>query len=139
MLLVPRRSGLDLFDDFFRDDFLSARKESSLMKTNIKDKKDKYVIEMDLPGCEKENIDMKLENGYLIVSAETSSENEDEEEGEYIHQEKYYGSASRSFYVGDEVTEDEIDAEFKNGVLKVSIPKKDEENRSQEPKKISIK
>ena len=138
MLLVPRRSNFDLFDDFFNDDFFTTRKETALMKTNIKEKKDKYVIEMDLPGYEKENIDLKLENGYLTVSAESKNEINEDEEG-YIHQEKYYGSASRSFYVGDEVTEEDISAEFKNGVLLIDVPKKEEEKKLAEPKKINIK
>lgn len=138
MLLVPKRSSLDLFDDFFKDDFMSSRRENGLMKTNIKEKKNSYVIEMDLPGYKKDNIDLKLENGYLIVSAEISNEVEDDDSN-YIHQEKFYGSSSRSFYVGDQITEEDIDAEFKNGVLSVSIPKKEEDEKIEEPKKISIK
>lgn len=138
MMLVPR-SNFDLFDDFFRDDFFKGnRKENNLMKTNIKEKKDKYELEVDLPGYEKENISLKLDNGYLTVTAETSNEvNEGDEESNYVHREKFYGTCSRNFYVGDTITEEDINASFKNGVLKIDLPKKEEEIK--ESKTIEIK
>ena len=135
MMLVPRRNNFDLFDDFFRDDFF---KEKDLMKTDIREKKNKYLIDIDLPGFDKENINLSLENGYLMVSAKAENENNDEEE-KYVRQERFYGECSRSFYVGDEITEEDINAEFKNGTLKIEIPKKEETKKLPDKKQIEIK
>lgn len=124
MMIVPRRNrGFDLFDDFFKEDDFFSRKESSLMKTDIKEKKDKYVIEVDLPGCDKENIDLSLENGYLKIAASVVKENNSGDDEKYLRQERFYGECSRSFYVGDAVTQKDIDAEFKNGILTIEVPK----------------
>lgn len=140
MMLVPRRnSSFDLFDDFFRDDDFLARKQPSLMKTDIKEKKDKYVIEVDLPGCEKENIDLSLNNGYLEISAKTIKEENNDEDEKYVRQERYYGECSRSFYIGDELTQEDISAEFKNGILKIEVPKKEVKEENPESKRIEIK
>ena len=115
MMLVPRRN-FDLFDEFFDDNFFN-KKEKNLMKTDIKEKKDKYVIEMDLPGFEKENIKLELNNGYLTISGKQENKI-DEEEEKYVHKERFYGECTRSFFVGDNIKEEDIDAEFKNGILK---------------------
>lgn len=124
MMIVPRRNrGFDLFDDFFKEDDFFSRKESSLMKTDIKEKKDKYVIEVDLPGCDKENIDLSLENGYLKIAASVVKENNSGDDEKYLRQERFYGECSRSFYVGDAVIQKDIDAEFKNGILTIEVPK----------------
>ena len=136
MMLRPRRNDFDLFDDFFRDDFFN-KKQNNLMKTDIKEVNDKYIIEMDLPGYEKENINISLKDGYLTVSAKAEKTDEEKEEEKFVRRERFYGECSRSFYVGDNVTEEDIDAEFKNGILKVDIPKKEE--RKEETKYIEIK
>ena len=136
MMLVPRRN-FDLFDDFFDDNFFS-KKEKNLMKTDIKEKKDKYVIEMDLPGFEKENIKLELNNGYLTISGKQEN-NIDEEEEKYVRKERFYGECTRSFYVGDNIKEEDIEAEFKNGILKIDIPKKQEQIEQNETKQIEIK
>lgn len=136
MMLVPRRNNFDLFDDFFRDDFFN-RKESNLMKTDIRENKDKYIIEMDLPGYEKENINLSLKDGYLSVSAKVEKE-ENQNEEKFVRRERFCGECSRSFYVGDNITQDDIQAEFKNGILKIDVPKK-EEKREEETKYIEIK
>lgn len=139
MMLVPRRnSSLDLFDDFFHDDDFFTRKQPNLMKTDIKETKDKYIIEVDLPGCEKENIDLSLNNGYLEISAKTIREEKNDEE-RYVRQERYYGECSRSFFVGDELTKEDIGAEFKNGILKIEVPKKEAKAETTESKRIEIK
>ena len=141
MMMIPRkRNEFDLFRDFFEgDDFFPVRREHSIMKADIKEKKDKYIIEVDLPGYEKENINLQLKNNYLIVTAEVDKEDNNEEDGEFVHKERYYGHCSRSFYVGDQIKEDEISAEFKNGTLKICVPKKDTENKLPEAKRIEIK
>lgn len=136
MMLVPRRN-FDLFDDFFDDNFFTI-KEKNFMKTDIKEKKDKYVIEMDLPGFEKENIKLELNNGYLTIKGKQEN-NIDEEEEKYVHKERFYGECTRSFFVGDNIKEEDIDAEFKNGMLKIDIPKKEEQKEISETKQIEIK
>ena len=136
MMLVPRRN-FDLFDEFFDDNFFN-KKEKNLMKTDIKEKKDKYVIEMDLPGFEKENIKLELNNGYLTISGKQENKI-DEEEEKYVHKERFYGECTRSFFVGDNIKEEDIDAEFKNGILKIDIPKKEEQKELPETKQIEIK
>ena len=137
MMLVPRRNNFDLFDDFFRDDFFN-KKENNLMKTDIKECKDKYIIEMDLPGYSKDNINISLNDGYLSVSAKVEKEENDSDEEKYVRKERFYGECSRSFYVGDNIEESDIDAEFKNGILKIDVPKK-EEKKEKETKYIEIK
>ncbi len=138
MMLMPRRNSFDVFDDFLRDDFFD-RRENQLMKTDIKETKDKYIIEMDLPGYEKDNINLSLKDGYLTVTAKVEKEHNDNKEEKFVRRERFYGECSRSFYVGKEVTEEEIEAEFKNGTLKIEVPKKDEHKKLPETKKISIK
>ena len=141
MMMIPRkRNEFDLFKDFFEgDDFFPIKRESSIMKTDIKEKKDKYIIVMDLPGYEKENINLSLNDGYLEVAAEVEKEENSDEDEKFVHKERYYGHCSRSFYVGDQIKEDEISAEFKNGTLKICVPKKDDENKLPEAKRIEIK
>lgn len=137
MMLMPRRnSGFDLFDDFFKDDFFPKR-DHMLMKTDIKEKDNSYLIEMDLPGYTKENIDIELKDGYLIVSASSKKESNNENE-KYVHQERFYGHASRSFYVGDEINTEDIDAKFKDGILNIELPKK-EEKEEVKTTKIEVK
>lgn len=137
MMLVPRRNSFDLFDDFFEDEFL-PRKEKILMKTDIVEKKDKFILDIDLPGFEKENIKLSLNNGYLNISAKVEKEDK-EDEDKLLRQERFYGECSRSFYIGEDVKEDEINAKFKNGILKIEIPKKDEKEKEKEVKQIEIK
>ena len=137
MMLVPRRNNFDLFDDFFDEDFFT-KKEKNLMKTDIREKENEYIIDIDLPGFSKENINLSLENGYLNISAKTENNN-DENNDKYIRQERFYGECSRSFYVGDDIKEEDINAEFKNGILKITVPKQEEMKKLNEPKKIEIK
>ena len=137
MMLVPRKNSFDLFDDFFDDDFFNNRKAKDLMKTDIIEKKDKYVLNIDLPGYEKDNIQIEMENGYLKITAKAEESKDDEEEGKYIHKERFYGECSRSFYVGDNVSEEDIKASFKNGILTLTVPK-EEQKKLEEKKYIHI-
>ena len=137
MMLVQRKNSFDLFDNFFDDGFFPP-KEKNLMKTDIKELKDKYLIDMDLPGFEKENINLSLKNGYLDIKAKSEQSNNEDKEN-YIRRERFFGECSRSFYVGDDITEEDINAEFKNGILKITIPKKEETEETNEVKKIEIK
>ena len=138
MMLVPRRN-FDLFDDFFRGDEFLNRKEHYLMKTDIKETDKNYVVEMDLPGYNKDNIDISLDNGYLEISAKVEKEEKNDESERYVHQERFYGECSRKFYLGEDIKEDDISAEFNNGTLKVTIPKKNEQDKAKEVKRIEIK
>ena len=122
MMLVPRRKNWDLFDDFF-EDFPVV--ESKCMKTDIKEHDNNYELIIDLPGLNKENINLEIDNGYLTISAKTSSNNEEKEEGKFIRRERYSGEYQRSFYVGDEITEEDIKASVKNGILDITLPKKE--------------
>ena len=105
-MLIPRRNEFDVFDDFFRGDNFFSRRENSIMKTDIIEKKDKYVIEMDLPGCEKENINIELRDGYLEISAKAIKEENSKDSEKYVHKERFYGQCSRNFYLGDSIEDD---------------------------------
>lgn len=118
MNLIPRNFFLD---DFF-DDFGKVRTND--FKCDIYEEGNNYVVEMDVPGYSKDEIDIDVEKGYLTISAEHSAER-NEEDKNYIRKERVYGSTKRQFYVGD-VDENSIKANFSDGVLKVIVPKKEE-------------
>lgn len=135
MMLVPRNN-FDLFDDIFEDQFF-PKKERNLMKTDIKETKDKYLLDIDLPGFNKENINLSLNNGYLNIHAKQENHEKKEDE-HFVRKERFFGECSRSFYLGEDIKEEEIKAEFKNGILMIEVPKK-EANNQNEIKKIEIK
>ena len=125
MMMIPRiKNEFDLLGEMFADPFFTEH-ESKIMKTDIKEKTDKYLIGIELPGYQKENIKIDVEDGYLTVHAEINSDNEEKEEGKFVRRERYVGSCSRSFYVGNEVKSEDIKASFKNGILKIEVPKKE--------------
>ena len=136
MMMIPRRNSFDLLEEMFGDPFFSEH-ESKIMKTDIKEKDDKYLIDIDLPGYEKENIKIVVEDEYLTVHANVNTENE-EKEGKFVRKERYMGSCSRSFYVGTEVKSEDIKASFKNGILKLEIPKMDNQKELPNKKYIEI-
>ena len=136
MMMIPRRNHFDLFDEMFRDPFFEGS-ESKVMKTDIKEKKDKYLIDIDLPGYEKEDIKMEISDGYLTVHASVNKEVDDEKE-KYVRKERYVGECSRSFYVGENVKEEEIKAKFKNGTLTIEVPKKEDKKELPDKKYIPI-
>jgi len=116
MNLIPRKYYLG--DDFFDDFFEPALKDQ--MKCDIYEKDGNYHIELDAPGYDKDDITLECDNGYLTISAEKTDEDKDEGKN-YIRRERRYGKFTRSFYVG-EVDTDSIDAEFKKGTLKITVP-----------------
>ncbi len=126
MMMIPRRKNeFDLFDEMFNDPFFT-RGENKLMKTDIKEKGDKYLLEVDLPGYEKEDIKIEIEDGYLTVHASMNKNiDESDKDSKYVHKERYVGECSRSFYVGEDIKEEDIKASFKNGTLKLELPKKE--------------
>ena len=134
MMMIPRRRDFDLFDEMF----FSMGGESKLMKTDINEKTDKYVIDIDLPGYEKDGIKVEIQDGYLTVYAKVNKEENDKEKGKYVRKERYIGECERSFYVGDNIKEEDIKAKFKNGTLTLEIPKKEERKELPEKKYIPI-
>ena len=123
MLMPTMRT--NVFDDLFNNPFFT-KSESSMMKTDIKEHDNCYDLMIGLPGVKKEDIKAELNDGYLTVSAESNtSKDEKDDNGKYICRERYSGSYSRSFYVGDTVTEQDISAKFENGTLKLTVPKKE--------------
>ena len=138
MMMIPRiKNEFDLLGEMFADPFFTEH-ESKIMKTDIKEKTDKYLIGIELPRYQKENIKIDVEDGYLTVHAEINSDNEEKEEGKFVRRERYVGSCSRSFYVGNEVKSEDIKASFKNGILKIEVPKKEYKKELPEKKYIEI-
>ena len=138
MMMIPRlKNEFELLGEMFADPFFTEH-ESKIMKTDIKEKTDKYLIGIELPGYQKENIKIDVEDGYLTVHAEINSDNEEKEEGKFVRRERYVGSCSRSFYVGNEVKSEDIKASFKNGILKIEVPKKEYKKELPEKKYIEI-
>ena len=135
MMMIPRRNDFDLFDDMFRDPFFHNN-ESKIMKTDIKEHENNYSIVVDLPGYNKEDIKVSVEDGYLTIHATMNSENEEKEKGKFVRRERYFGECSRSFYVGDDITTEDIKASYKNGSLKLEGPKKEE--RKEIPEKTYV-
>ena len=138
----------NLFDDFFEFPFFDDRAERKLyghnakniMKTDIKEHKDGYELEIDLPGFHKDEIQAELKDGYLTISAakQLNQDEKEKESGKYIRRERYSGSCQRSFYVGDEITQEDIKAEFKHGILKLFVPKKEAKPEVEQRKFVSI-
>ena len=138
MLLPRRRNEFDLFDEMFNDPFFT-RGENKLMKTDIKEKGDKYLLEVDLPGYEKEDIKIEIDDGYLTVHASMNKNvDESDKNSKYVHKERYVGECSRSFYVGEDIDQEDIKASFKNGTLKIEVPKKDQKKLEDNKKYIDI-
>ena len=136
--MLPSIFGENLLDDWFdfpsEKDFFGShnpvfgKHAKNLMRTDIRETDTSYELDVDLPGFKKDDIKAQVENGYLTISAAKGVEKkEDEKKGQYIRQERFSGACSRSFYVGDNVTEQDITAKFEDGILKLSIPKKDQQ------------
>ena len=133
-MMMPSIFGENLFDDWmdfpFHDDFFRGtpaykKNAKSIMKTDIRDTEDSYELDVDLPGYKKDEISAQFKDGYLTISASKNTENEEKDKkGNYIRRERYNGTMSRSFYVGDAIHQDDIHAKYEDGILKLSIPKK---------------
>ena len=132
-MLMPSIFGENLFDDFMDFPF-GGKKINTMMKTDIRDTDSSYELDIDMPGFKKEDIKAQLKDGYLTISASTSANNDEQD----IRRERYSGSCSRSFYVGEGVKEEEIRAKFENGILKLSIPKVENKPQVEEKKYIAI-
>ena len=140
----------DLFDPFWNDGALEramnreeretfGKRGANMMKTDVRETESTYELDVDLPGFKKDEIKVDLKNGYLTIAAEKGIDKETEnKKGRYIRKERYVGSNSRSFYVGEDITEEDIKAEFKHGLLKLFVPKKEAKPAVEQKKTISI-
>ena len=142
-MMMPSIFGENLFNDWFDFSFPEVDRRytgrtDQIMKTDVKEKDNGYEVEIDLPGFKKEDIKAELKEGYLTISAARNVSNEEKKEGKYIRQERYAGACERSFYVGEDMTEDDIKGEFKHGILRLSIPKKEAKPAVPEKKYIVI-
>ena len=130
------------FDDFFEPFFKADHKalpSNSLMRTDVKETEAGYALEIDLPGYTKEDVHGEINDGYLTITAsKTENHDEQDKDGKYIRRERFSGSCSRSYYVGEDVTEEDIKAKFENGILNVFVPKKDKQPKVEEKKFIAI-
>ena len=139
MLLTNR--GFNLIDDMFNDPFFTTsydRTSTQIMKTDIHEKDGNYMIAMELPGYAKEDIKADLKDGYLTITAHKNETKEEKDaKGKCIHKERYTGTCNRSFYVSDEISQEDIKAAFKDGVLHLTFPK-EVHRQEEQPKLITI-
>ena len=139
MLLTNR--GFNLIDDMFNDPFFTTsydRTSTQIMKTDIHEKDGNYMIALELPGYAKEDIKADLKDGYLTITAHKNETKEEKDaKGKCIHKERYTGTCNRSFYVGDEISQEDIKAAFKDGVLHLTFPK-EVQRQEEQPKLITI-
>ena len=140
-MLLANRGFNSLFDDMFNDPFFTRsydRTSTQMMKTDIHEKDGNYLVEMELPGYAKEDIKADLKDGYLTITAHKNETKEEKDaHGKCIHKERHTGTCNRSFYVGEDISQEDIKAAFKDGVLKLQIPKEVEKEEAQ-PKLITI-
>ena len=137
-MLYPTIFGEGLFDDLMNFSFprfrdfddterkLYGKNAAHVMKTDVREHDDQFEVDIDLPGFKKEEIQLNLESGYLTVSAAKALEEEkNNKQGKLIRQERYTGTMQRSFYVGENVTEEDVKAKMEHGLLTLCVPKKD--------------
>lgn len=140
-MLRPSIFGESLFDDWM-DDFpfgkefekemfpekspLYGKHAKNMMKTDVRETDDSYEVDIDLPGFKKNEVNVKLEDGYITISAAKGldKDEKDKKNGKYIRRERYAGSMSRSFYVGDGISQKDIHAKYESGILRLTLPKK---------------
>lgn len=131
-----------LFDDMFRFprfNTAESRPASTIMRTDVQDLGTDYQLDIELPGYTKEDVHAELSEGYLIISAQKNSEKEEKaEDGKYVRRERYSGNCQRSFYVGDNLKEEDIKASFENGILKLVFPKEEQRKVVEQKKYIAI-
>ena len=142
-MMMPSIFGNNFVDDVFDDMFPFAGNYTTanydLMKTDVKETEGSFELDIDMPGYKKEDVKAELKDGYLTITGTTKKETGDQDKkGKYVRRERYCGSCSRSFYVGKAVEKEDIKAKFEDGVLKISVPKKEEKPKVEESKYISI-
>ncbi|HIW75960.1 MULTISPECIES: Hsp20/alpha crystallin family protein [Gordonibacter] len=150
-MMVPMRRNRNLLSELMSDPFdaffdaaaapMQAMQKMSptLMRTDIKETDGGFELTIDLPGFKKEDVQAELKDGQLTITAQTQSESEDKDEkGTYVRKERFSGKCSRTFYVGEDIEENDIHAKFEDGVLKIDVPKKQEQPKLEEKKTIAI-
>ena len=152
-MLMPSIFGEDMFDEFMRgfpffdnsaennvEKKLYGHNAKNVMKTDIKELESGYELEIDLPGFTKDEVTAELKDGYLTISAAKGLDKDEQEKetGKYIRRERYAGACQRSFYVGEDITEQDIKAEFKHGMLKLFVPKKEAKPAVETKKYVTI-
>ena len=146
-MLMPSIFVENLFDDIFDGDFFTpaagsnrySNANTAVMKTDVRENQDSFDIDIDLPGYKKDDVKAELKDGYMTITAEKNDSNEEKDKkGNYIRRERFYGTCSRSFYVGDDVTEEDIKAKFEDGILKINVPKKEKKEEIPQKKYICI-
>ena len=144
--MLPSIFGENLFDEFLDNAFamtpygghdpLYGKHGKNLMKTDVRETDSTYELDVDLPGFKKDEIQLKLEDGYLTISAAKGvDKDQQDDQGRYIRRERYAGQCSRSFYVGDAVEPEDVSARFEDGILRISLPR---QTRKQLPKSTAI-
>ena len=143
-MMLPSIFGGDLFNDWMDFSFpdidkkLYGKRAGRIMKTDVKEKENEYEVDIDLPGFKKEDVKAELKDGYLTISAAKGLDHEEEKkDGKYIRKERYSGNMSRTFYVGENITQEDIHAKYEDGILKLTVPKK-EEKKQEEKNYITI-
>lgn len=152
-MLLPRLWDEDIFEDmdnlmrwpdesafFGKTNPLYGKHGKNLMKTDVKERDDSYEVDIDLPGFKKDEVNVSLENGYLSISAAKGLDKDetDKETGKYIRRERYAGSLSRTFYVGEEVVPEDVSARFEDGILHLNILKKETKKIEKKDTRIAI-
>ena len=144
-MLMPSIFGESLLDDFFdefnggtRNRVRYAAPSNGVMRTDIKESADDYEISIDLPGYQKEDVQAELKDGYLVISAKNERSTDDSDGKTFVRRERFYGTCSRSFYVGKDITEKDIHGKYENGILMLDIPKKAPEKKVEEKKFVTI-
>jgi HSP20 family molecular chaperone IbpA len=142
-MLLPSIFGDNLFDEFMDDMFPANTRKTyrqlpSIMRTDIRETGDSYVLDVELPGFKKEDVKLQLKDGYLNITASTQSTDEEkDDQGKFLRRERYTGAMERSFYVGEDLTEEDVKARFEKGVLTLILPK-EQPKKIEEPKFIAI-
>ena len=152
-MMTPGIFGENLFDDFFDDFFespafddkamqkvqrkLYGRHAANMMKTDVQENEDHYEVDIDLPGFKKDELSLELKEGYLVITAAKGLDKNEKEKktGKFVRRERYAGSMSRSFYIGEDVKQEDIHAKYESGVLKLTIPKVETKKTEVEEKK----
>ena len=145
-MLMPSIFGENLFNDDWMDfgfpevdKALYGKHASHEMKTDVKETDSGYEVDIDLPGFKKDEINVQLDNGYLLISAAKGLDKEEKnKEGKYIRKERYAGAMSRSFYVGEHVAVEDIHPKYENGILSFTVPKKEQKAVEEKNKFIAI-
>ena len=146
-MLMPSIFGENLFNDDWMnfgfpevDKALYGKHAGHEMKTDVRETEAGYEVDIDLPGFKKDEINATLQNGYMTISAEKGLDKDEQEKdtGRYIRRERYAGACSRSFYVGKDIKQDDIKAEFKHGILKLFVPKKEAKPAVEQKNTIAI-